>query len=165
MASEQTLPDLAGLPITEDFGGQKLAFHPFQIDDFAQWDRWARADFLASCSPAAEGKDVLSARVFNAQLFEAAMRVSFGSRWALPQMASHTGRLMATWLSLRHGQADLTLEGTWKLLGGPMPAGYAALNRAYHLVLQAAGLLKTEVERDLADPQMLAILANQTMMG
>jgi hypothetical protein len=165
MASEQTLPELAGLSITEDFGGQKLEFHPFEIEDFAAWDKWARADFLASCQSAGEGKDALDSRIFNAQLFEAAMRVSFGSRWALPQMASHAGRLRAVWLSLRRGRADLTQDGTWKLLGGPTPAGYAALNRAYHLVLQASGLLKSEVEHDLADPQMLTILANQTMMG
>jgi hypothetical protein len=143
-AQEVTLPQAAALPLAaEDFNGRKLEFHPFVIDDFAAWDRWARADFLHAANAEAETvKDAAAKRQFIGQALEAAGRISFGSPRAFGPMDSVAGKLEACWLSLRHGDEKLTREAAWKLIGGEKMSrqSYQNLNRAFLAVMKASGL-------------------------
>jgi hypothetical protein len=155
-----TLAGLTAQPRTLTINGAALSFHPLTVADIAEWDAWARAEFIKG---AAAGVDAIKGRgermEMRESVLDSAERISFGSFKAYGMMSSFGGKLHMAWLSLRRGDSKLSRDAAWASICGSRSVGAAVadLNAAYAAVLVVSGFA-IEADAD-ADPLRLTMAA------
>ena len=161
-----TLPALTNLPRAVTCDGMAVSCWPLTVNAIAEWDQWARTDFLESamrlCASLPDWKDRTEYRT---TAMEESRRLSLGSPKAFGAMTSVPGKLMVCWLSMRQGpNAALTREEAWKLIGGETPTGqsYRNLNTVFAAAMVASGFAE-EKDGD-ADPTTLVTRLIDLMM-
>lgn len=163
--AEQSLPALSAQPRSEKLPGGEVKFWPLTISDIGEWEVWARQEFLRTALPICDSSPRWDMRVEQrTAALEEARRISLGSPKAYGPMTSLPGMLQLCWLSMRHGEKDLTVEGAWAKMCGPQvgTAACQTLAKAHRAVMVVSGFA---VEADPADPSLLATRLIKTMLG
>jgi len=134
-----------------------IEFYPLLISDFAEWDKWAREDFLDGCNTKED--DPEQRHAFYLAAVEAAGRISFGSPKSWSAMTSVTGKIQTCYLSMRRGDTRLTRNKVWSaIVGDPAtPEGYQNLTACFVEVLKVSGIIPEVDDPNPTNPVLLAM--------
>ena len=153
------LDDAVAAPLEAELGGKKVRLHPLALDDFGEWERWAKAAHLKA---AAEAMDSLPATLRSQNMRDAhvaSTRLYFGSPQAMGAMLSIPGRVRIVYLSLRRDLPDLTSDSLWGMLAPDGRPDFPVLDKLYCDIIRISGFGSAEGS-GTANPQgaVMAIL-------
>jgi len=153
------LEDAVAAPLEVEVGGKKMKLHPLVLNDYGEWDRWAKAQHLKA---AAEAMEIMPAGQRSQNMRDAhvaATRIYWGSPHAMGVLLSISGRVQTAYLALRHFAPDLTADALWDMLSPGGKPDFAKLNELYVEALRMSGY-ESQDSDGAANPQdaVMAIL-------
>jgi hypothetical protein len=147
---------LAAIPRKGKVFGVEVTYHPLTIGDLMDWDCWAQGQYRRGARFGMTDGTPEEQLRYRIEANDEAKLICFGNAHAERIEWSMTGCLYLCWLSLRHGNAKLTLEDTSKLFGWgsqSLDDQKLALVTAKREIHIATGLISEEVALGLVRPK------------
>jgi len=106
-----TLADAVGAPVTIEAGGRSWELHPLRLRDWGRLERWMRDEVIRAATEVLKDADLDEARmgIVMREAHRQAAAMSIQSADAMQGLLSSLGGMLKIiYLSLRHGEPNLT---------------------------------------------------------